>query len=313
MTRYAIRRLAMAIPMLLVVTFVVFALIALAPGDPAASLAGDNPTPERIAEIRDTLGLDDPLLTRYSHWLGGVVRGDLGSSLANGQSVTKIIGGRLPVTLSLVLITMVITLVVGLSAGMLAARKPGTVTDRLIAAAAAAAIALPPFWIALVLVLVFSVNAGWFPSIGYTPIADGPGAWLEHLILPAVALSLLPTAEVALQFRSALTGVLKSDYIMNAEAKGLSRRSVLGKHAAKNAAVPVSTVFGYRFAQVLGGTVAIESVFDLPGLGRLAVSSVFARDVPVLLGLVALTTLIVLVMNLLVDVSYGYFNPKVRA
>lgn len=312
MTRYALRRLTIAIPMLIAVTFVVFALISLAPGDTAASLAGENPTPERIEEIRSTLGLEDPLLTRYASWLGSAASGDFGSSLANGASVAKLIGSRLPATLSLVTVAMSLTLVIGLIAGMLAARRPGSVIDRVITALASIAIALPPFWIALILVLILSVNTGWLPAIGYAPISDGIGPWISHLVIPALALSLLPMAEVALQFRSALTNVLSKDFIMNAEAKGISRLSVLGKHAAKNAAVPVVTVFGYRFAQVLGGTVAIESVVDLPGIGSLAVSSVFSRDIPVLLGLVALTTIIVLAVNLLVDISYGYFNPKVR-
>lgn len=298
--------------MLIAVTFVVFVLISLAPGDAAASLAGENPTQERIDEIRTTLGLDDPLLSRYFSWLGSAASGDFGSSLANGASVAALIGSRLPATLSLVMVAMSLTLVIGLIAGMLAARRPGSVIDRVITALASVAIALPPFWVALILVLLLSANTGWLPAIGYVPISAGLGPWLSHLVIPALALSLLPMAEVALQFRSALTNVLAKDFIMNAEAKGLSRRSVLVKHAAKNAAVPVVTVFGYRFAQVLGGTVAIESVVDLPGIGSLAVSSVFARDIPVLLGLVALTTIIVLAVNLLVDISYGYFNPKVR-
>lgn len=312
MTLYALRRLAVALPILVAVTFCVFALVDLAPGDPAAAIAGENPTPERINEIRVMLGLDEPLLSRYVSWFTDAVQADLGASLANGQSVTQVIGDRLPVTISLVAVAMLITLVVGLAAGMVAALRHGRPADRVITALASGAIALPPFWVALVLVLLFSVNLGWFPSIGYEPLSAGLWPWLSHLLLPAIALSLLPMAEVTMQFRQALSTVLKLDYITNAEARGLSRPRVLGKHAAKNAAVPVTTVFAYRFAQVLGGTVAIESVFDLPGIGRLAVNSVLSRDIPVLLGLVALTTLIVLVINLLVDISYGYFNPKVR-
>ncbi len=312
MTLYALRRLTVALPVLVVVTFCVFALVDLAPGDAAAAIAGENPTPERINEIRTMLGLDQPLMSRYGSWFAGALHADLGASLANGQSVTRVIGDRLPVTISLVMVAMGITLVVGLAAGMLAALRHGRLVDRVITGMASAAIALPPFWVALVLVLIFSVNLGWLPSIGYEPLSAGLWPWLSHLLLPALALALLPMAEVTMQFRQALSTVLKLDYITNAEARGLSRPRVLGKHASKNAAVPVTTVFAYRFAQVLGGTVAIESVFDLPGIGRLAVNSVLSRDIPVLLGLVALTTLIVLVINLLVDISYGYFNPKVR-
>lgn len=312
MTRYALRRLAVSLPVLVAVTFCVFVLVDLAPGDAAAALAGENPSAERIAEIRATLGLDDPLLTRYGSWLMDALQANLGASLANGQAVTDAIGARLPATVSLVTVAMSLTLLVGLSAGLIAALRAGGVVDRLITAWASAAIALPPFWVALVLVMLFSVQAGWLPAIGYAPLADGFWPWLSHLILPAIALALLPTAEVAMQFRQAMIRVLQLDYITNAESRGLSRPRILGKHAAKNAAVPVTTVFAYRFAQVLGGTVAIESVFDLPGIGRLAVNSVFARDIPVLLGLVAFTTVVVLVINLLVDISYSYFNPKVR-
>ncbi|WP_244931501.1 ABC transporter permease [Nocardioides sp. W7] len=312
MTRYALRRLAVALPILVAVTFCVFVLVDLAPGDPAAAIAGENPTAERIAQIRASLGLDDPLLTRYWGWLVDAVQADLGASLTNGQAVTEAIGDRLPTTLSLVVVAMTITLVVGLAAGLVAALQHGRAADRLITACASAAIALPPFWVALVLVMLFSVQARWLPAIGYEPLSAGIWPWLSHLLLPAIALSLLPMAEVAMQFRQAMTTVLKLDYITNAESRGLSRPRVLGKHAAKNAAVPVTTVFAYRFAQVLGGTVAIESVFDLPGIGRLAVTSVLSRDIPVLLGLVAFTTLIVLLINLVVDISYGYFNPKVR-
>lgn len=312
MTRYALRRLAVALPLLVAVTFCVFVLVDLAPGDPAAAIAGEHPTAERIAQIRASLGLDEPLLKRYGTWLFDALQANLGTSLANGQAVTDAIGDRLPTTLSLVAVAMAVTLVVGLAAGLVAAVRHGRAADRVITAVASAAIALPPFWVALVLVMLFSVQAGWLPAIGYESLSAGLWPWLSHLLLPAIALALLPMAEVAMQFRQAMVAVLQRDYITNAEARGLSRPRVLGKHAAKNAAVPVTTVFAYRFAQVLGGTVAIESVFDLPGIGRLAVTSVLNRDIPVLLGLVVLTTLIVLVINLLVDISYGYFNPKVR-
>lgn len=313
MLQFAARRLLTAIPLLLIVSFLIFVLIDLTPGDPALTLAGENPTPAQVEQIREQLRLDDPLPQRYAAWLGDAVRGDLGESFVNRQSVAEIITDRLAVTLSLVGVAMAITLAVGPLAGMAAARRPGGIVDRVVTTVASAAIAVPPFWLGLILVVVFAVNLGWLPALGYEPLSEGFVPWLQHLILPAFALAMLPMAEVALQLKTALADVLRRDYILNAEAKGLSSRRVMFKHAAKNAAVPVVTVFGSRFAQVLGGTVAIETVFNLAGLGTLAVNSVLGRDIPVLLGLVVLTTGIVLVVNLLVDISYGYFNPKVRA
>ncbi|CAM3162947.1 ABC transporter permease [Prescottella defluvii] len=303
----------MAIPLLLVVSFVVFVLIDLAPGDPAVTLAGENPTPAQVEQIREQLRLDDSLPERYAVWLAHAVQGDLGQSFVNGQSVAEMVGDRLTVTLSLVLVAMILTLVIGPLAGLAAAARPGAVVDRMITALASAAIAVPPFWLGLILVVVLAVNLGWLPALGYEPLAEGFGPWISHLILPAIALAMLPMAEVALQLKTSLADVLGRDYILNAEAKGLSVTQVRIKHAAKNAAVPVVTVLGSRFAQMIGGTVAIETVFGLAGLGTLAVNSVLGRDIPVLLGLVVLTTAIVLVVNLLVDISYGYFNPKVRA
>ncbi|PTR26454.1 peptide/nickel transport system permease protein [Rhodococcus sp. OK519] len=303
----------MAIPLLLVVSFVVFVLIDLAPGDPAVTLAGENPTPAQVEQIREQLRLDDSLPERYASWLAHAVQGDLGQSFVNGQSVAEMVGDRLSVTMSLVLVAMILTLVIGPLAGLAAAARPGAWVDRVITALASAAIAVPPFWLGLILVVVLAVNLGWLPALGYEPLADGFGPWISHLILPAIALAMLPMAEVALQLKTSLADVLGRDYILNAEAKGLSVTQVRIKHAAKNAAVPVVTVLGSRFAQMIGGTVAIETVFGLAGLGTLAVNSVLGRDIPVLLGLVVLTTAIVLVVNLLVDISYGYFNPKVRA
>jgi len=307
-----LRRLASGVPILLGVSLLIFILIALVPGDPAIILAGDNASPEQIAQIRTSLGLDQPLPVRYLEWLGAALRGDLGHSFINGEPVLGVILSRVTVTASLVGLTMVLTLLIGPSAGVAAARRPGGVVDRVATALAAMAIAVPPFWFGLILVLVFAVQLGWFPALGYSPVGTGLELWLSHLFLPALTLALLPAAEVAMQLRASLTDVLTRDYVITAEAKGLTGRAVLFKHALKNAAVPVVTVFGYRFAQVLGGTVTIETVFALPGLGTVAVSSVLTRDVPVLLGLITFTTLVVILVNLLVDISYGYLNPKVR-
>lgn len=312
MLRYAGQRLLAAVPLLLIVPLLIFLLIDLSPGDPAVVLAGEDPTPERLAEIRENLRLDDNVFTRYIDWVAGVLHGDLGTSFLSNQSVTELIGRRMATTMSLVLFAMVLAVLVGVLLGVIAAIRPGGIIDRAVNVLASIAIAIPAFWFGLVLVSLFAVSNQIFPAFGYVPLSEGFVPWFQHLVLPGIALALLPAAEVTLQLRSALGEVLKSDYILNAEARGLSKSSVMLKHGMKNAAIPVVTVLGFRVAEVLGGAVTIEIIYGMPGLGSLAVDSVQNHDIPVLLGFVLFTTCVVVVVNLLVDISYGYFNPKVR-
>lgn len=313
MWRYSGQRLFAAIPLLFVVPFLIFLLIDLAPGDPAVVLAGDDPTPERVAAIREDLGLDTSVFVRYIDWVANVFQGDLGTSFLSNQAVTELILRRMATTLSLVAFAMVIAVIVGGVLGVVASIRPGGIVDRIVNVVASVAIAIPPFWFGLVLVALFAVSVQIFPAFGYVPLSDGVVPWLQHLVLPGVALALLPAAEVALQLRSSLGQVLTSDYILNAEARGLSRASVMLKHGVKNALIPVVTVLGFRVSEVLGGTVTIEIIYGMPGLGSLAVDSVLNHDIPILLGFVLFTTIVVVLANLLVDISYGYFNPKVRS
>ncbi|MBM4589037.1 ABC transporter permease subunit [Rhodococcus hoagii] len=313
MLRYAGRRLLAAIPLLLVVPFLIFVLIDLAPGDPAVILAGEDATPERLAELRTTLNLDQNVFVRYLDWVGSVLRGDLGVSLLSNQSVADLLLRRMATTLSLVGFAMVLAVVIGLVLGVLGSLRAGGVVDRAINVIASIAIAIPAFWFGLVLVSLFAVSNQIFPAFGYVPLSDGVVPWFQHLVLPGVALALLPAAEVTLQLRSALGQVMGSDYILNAKARGLGTASVVLKHGLKNACIPVVTVLGFRVAEVLGGAVTIEIIYSMPGMGSLAVNSVQNHDVPVLLGFVLFTTCVVVLVNLLVDISYGYFNPKVRA
>jgi len=307
-------RLVGGLPLLFVVSLFIFVLIDLAPGDAAAVVAGENASIERIAQVRQELGLNDPLLIRYGRWLSAALQGDLGKSLTTDQSVLSAIGQKLPVTASLTLVALVFAVTMALTFGILASLKPGGVSDRTVTMLASAAVAAPPFWLALVLVLVFSLNLRLLPALGYRPIGEeGTWIWLKHLILPGIALGTSLAAELALQLKGSLTEVLGRDYILAARAKGMPRVVIVGKHALKNAAIPVVTVLGYRFTQMLGGAVLVEVPFNLPGLGTLAIDSTLAHDVPTLLGLVVLMTAFVIVTNLLVDVSYGYFNPKVRS
>lgn len=313
MLRYAGKRLLAAIPLLLVVPLLIFLLMDLAPGDPAVVLAGENSTPKRLREIRENLHLDDNVFLRYFDWVGSLLQGDLGMSLWSNQSVVELLFRRMSTTLSLVIFAIVLAVAAGTVLGVLAALRPGGVVDRGINVLASVSIAIPAFWFGLVLVLVLAVSHQIFPAFGYVPLSDGLVPWFQHLVLPGVALALLPAAEVTLQLRSALGQVLDSDYILNAEARGLSRASVILKHGLKNACIPMVTVLGFRVSEVLGGAVTIEIIYNMPGMGSLAVNSVENHDVPVLLGFVLFTTVVVVVVNLLVDISYGYFNPKVRS
>lgn len=313
MVKLAARRVLSAIPMLLFVSFFIYALVDLAPGDAATTLAGDNASPEVIEATRQSLGLDEPLVVRYLDWLGGVLHGDLGSSLYSSQSVAQTLSERLPVTLSLTLVTMVIVTVVGLPTGVWAAVRANSWIDRMLTATSSVAIAMPPFVIGLALVIPLAILVPIFPATGYAPPEDGLGTWLQHLILPAIAIAATSGAELARQTRAAMVDVLGKDYIRTTRAKGLRPGRIVGKHGLKNAGVPIVTVFGGQVARILGGMVTVEFVFALPGIGTLAVSSVFNRDVPVILGIVMFCAVFIVFINLLVDLAYGYFNPRVRA
>lgn len=313
MIKFLLRKLAMALPLLIVVPFLVFAMIDLVPGDPAAILAGENADPAQIEAVREKLNLDAALLVRYGEWLLNAVQGDLGASFTSGASVIDLLGRSLGATLSLVAFALLIAVVLGVSLAVLAAARPYGPLDRAISAGAALAIAMPTFWLALLLVSLLAIQVPLFPSFGYVPPGDGLGEWVAHLVLPALALSVLPAAELVMQLRSSLLSTMTTDYVLNARAKGMPPSSVMFKHGMKNALVPVVTVFGFRVAEILGGTVAIEFIFNISGLGRLALDAVQARDIPVVLGFVLFSTLVVVVVNFLVDLSYGYLSPKVRA
>jgi peptide/nickel transport system permease protein len=307
-----LRRLLGAVPLLLVVSFVVFLLVSLAPGDPAARIAGENASPERVELIRKTLNLDANLAERYAGWLASAAQGDFGRSLATSEPVIDLMSRRIPITLSLTAAALVVSIILGMLGGIAAAVWRNTAVDRVIGVLASLGLALPSFWVALILVVPLAIDRSWFPALGYVPLSDGVWPWLRSLTLPAIALALLPSAEMVLQVRAALIETLEKDYILAARARGLSALSITLKHALKNAAIPVVTVLGFRIAQLLGGSVVIESVFALNGLGTLAITAALASDMPVLLGLTMVTTLAVVLVNFLVDASYLYFNPRGR-
>jgi peptide/nickel transport system permease protein len=312
MLQLIVRRLLIMIPVLFLVSLMVFSLLLLVPGDPAVTLAGENASEEQIAATRERLGLDDPVLEQYGRWVSGVVRGDLGTSLFSSQDVTDAIVERLPATLSLAAGAITISLLLGIPSGILAAIFRGRWPDRMVGLGAASALAMPNYFVGMLLILVFAIWNPWLPATSYVPFSESPSQWFEHLILPWITLGLAAAAVVTRQLRSSLVGVLGQDYVRTARAKGMRGRTVVLKHASKNAAIPVVTVVGTQVAFALGGSVIVEQVFGIAGVGQLAVTAVLKRDLPIIQGVVVMTTLIVLFSNLLVDIAYGYLNPKVR-
>ncbi len=312
MRRTAVRRLLALIPLLFVVTFVVYSLLLLVPGDPAITLAGDNPTEEQIAATRERLGLDDPVIVQYGRWVADAVRGDLGTSLYSSRSVTDAVLARLPMTLSLTAAAVVIALVLSVPLGLAAAARPRGVVDRMTLVGASVGVALPSFWVGLVLIIVFGHGLGWLPPVGYVGLSESPLDWARHMALPATALGLAAAAETTRQLRGAMVDVLGTDYVRTARSAGLRARTVVMKHALKNAASPVLTVLGIQVTYLLGGSVIVEKMFGIPGLGSLAVESVLARDIPMIQGVVVVAVIVAVTVNLLVDLGYAALNPRVR-
>ena len=306
-----LRRIAVAIPMLLAVATVTFLLMQLVPGSPAAAILGTNATPEQYERIENKLGLNDSLIQQYGRFMSNLVRGDLGKSWVGGQSVTELVTSRLPVTLSLAVLATGIALVVGILIGSFSAIKGGT-ADRAMTSASGLGLAVPSFWLAGVLVLLFSVQLGWLPATGYVAFADGPSAWLQHMILPVAALALVQIATIARQTRSEMIRVLDQDFIRTLRATGIPRRSVIWKHGLRNASIPVVTVLGLQFVAVFGGAVIIERVFALPGVGSLTLDAATSNDAPVVIGVVVITAAMVLLVNLVIDVAYWVLQPRIR-
>ncbi|HQE45905.1 MAG: ABC transporter permease [Microbacteriaceae bacterium] len=309
---FIIKRILAAIPVLIIVTVIAFSLIYMIPGDAAIVAAGENASQERIEQVREQMGLNRPAIVQYFVWMGELLTGNLGTSLISGHTNAEMIATALPVTVSLALLALTWSLIAGVLIGTFAGLNRDSWIDRTLTALTTFGLAVPTFWIGLILVVTFALQLRMFPATGFTPITEGVGPWLSHLVLPALALGTTTAAEIARQTRAGMIDVLEQDYIRTATAKGLPRWIVVGKHTTKNAAIPVVTVFGLQAAALIGGSVIIEQVFAMPGLGSLALRSIIERDFPVIQAFVVVVTLFVLAINLLVDISYAYFNPKVR-
>ena len=312
MLAYIIRRLASTVLVMGIVAVFVFLLLHLSPGDPAAIIAGDNATGEQIAAIRNKLGLDDPLPVQFFRWLSAVLQGDLGISIFSNEPVAKLIGQRIEPTLSLALTTLIVAVTLAVSFGVLAAYKVGTWIDRSLMVVSVIGFSVPVFVVGYMLIYVFSINLRWLPVQGYSPIDQGFGPWIERLILPSIALGLAYVALIARITRTSMLEVLAEDYIRTANAKGVATRSVLLKHALKNAGVPIVTVIGIGVALLIGGVVITETVFNIPGVGRLVVDAISKRDYPIIQGVILIFSGVYVLVNLLVDLSYTLLDPRIR-
>ena len=312
MFSFVARRVLSTVPVLLIVAVLVFLLLRLTPGDPAAILAGDAANTEQIARIRTSLGLDRPILAQFGIWIGHLLQGNLGESFYYKTGVATLIGQRLEPTLSLAAITITIAVLVAVPLGVLAAWRFGGWLDRALMGFSVLGFSVPVFVLAYILIWLVSLKLGWLPVQGYQRIADGIGPWLYHLILPSLTLSVIYIALLARVTRASVIEALGEDYIRTARAKGLPEARVLVRHALANAAIPIVTVIGIGIALLIGGVVVTESVYAIPGLGRLTVDAVLARDFPTIQGVILFFSFICVLVNLLIDLSYVFLDPRIR-
>lgn len=312
MYTYVIRRILATIPVMAVVGIFVFLLLHLTPGDPAAVIAGDYASPADIAKIRTKLGLDQPIYIQFATWVGQLARGDLGISIFSNLPVSQLIAQRMEPTLMLSAATTVIAILVAVPLGVIAASRAGTFIDRFTMAIAVLGFSVPVFVIGYILMYVFAIQLKWLPVQGYVSISEGFVPFIRSIVLPSSALALLYTALIARITRASVLEVLTEDYIRTAHAKGLTSTAVLMRHALKNAAVPIVTIIGIGVALLIGGVVVTESVFNIPGLGRLTVDSILRRDYPIIQGVILFFASVYVVINLLVDLSYTFLDPRIR-
>jgi peptide/nickel transport system permease protein len=312
MLRLIANRILQAAPVIVVVSILAFLLINLLPGDPAVVIAGDQASPEAIAAVRHNLGLDKPLIEQLGVWFLHLLQGNFGASLMLNQSVVSAMGERLPVTLSLALLSIAITLPIGIFAGAVAAYYRQTWIDSCVMTLALLGVSAPAFWVAILSIILFSVTLRWFPTGGYTPFMQDPVLWLRSLVLPAVMLSLFQIGFLARMTRSAMLDVLSQDYVRTARAKGLGEWKTVSKHAFRNALILIVTAIGILLSTTIGGSVVIEQVFALPGVGRLVVQGILARDYPLVQGVMLIYGFAFVLINLAVDLIYTFADPRVR-
>jgi peptide/nickel transport system permease protein len=309
---YIVRRMLATIPVMGVVAIFVFSLLYLSPGDPAVIIAGDTATLEDIARIREKLGLDQSFYVQFGRWVWNLLHGDLGISIFTNLPVMTLIKQRIEPTVALTICTLLVTIPIAIPLGVIAAWKAGTWIDRVVMVFAVAGFSIPGFVLAYILIFTFSIGLDWLPVQGYTSIKDGFGPFLSHMVLPSITLGLFYAALVARITRASMLDVLSQDYVRTAQAKGLSNREVLIGHALKNAAVPIATIIGIGVALLISGVVITETVFAIPGIGRLVVDAILRRDYPIIQGVILMFSAWYVLVNLAVDISYTLFDPRIR-
>jgi peptide/nickel transport system permease protein len=312
MGRYIAQRLLASIPVLLIVAVFVFSLVHITPGDPATFMAGDQALPHQIERIKDKLGLNKPLYQQLGIYFKDILRGDLGESVFTKFTVVELIRQRMEPTISIAILSQLVAVILAIPMGVLAAWKANTWVDRLVMIFAVMGLAIPSFWLGFNMIWLFAVKLGWFPAVGYEHISDGILPWLKSITLPSITVGVIVAALVARMTRATMLEVLREDYIRTARAKGLGEFMVLVRHGLKNASIPVVTIIGLSMAGLVSGLVVTEAVFAIPGLGRLVVDAVLRRDYPVIQGVILMITVIYVLINLLVDITYGYLDPKIR-
>lgn len=300
------------IPTLLITTFVVFSLILLIPGDPVVALLGENATPEKIAQLQEQMGLNKPIIIQYGDWLLNAVQGDLGRSLFTGEPVFDAVIGRLGVTLQLVVISTIISVSFGMLFAVISVYFPNNLLDYLARFVSIVGASFPNFWIAMLLVILFSLHLGWFPSTGFTNITDNPGGFLKTVMLPAISLGAIGIAVITRHLRSSLLEVMESDYVRTAYSKGNSRWKAIFSHGLRNAMLPVVTTIGIGFGNAIGGTVVIETIFAIPGVGQLAVNAILQRDFMILQGVILILIMLVIIINFITDIIYAILDPRIE-
>ena len=312
MLSFILRRVLLAVPVCFGISVLVFLLIHLVPGDPARVMLGLQANDETVAQIHEELGLDRPLPVQYLDWLWHLLRGDMGESYLTGEPVFRAVVGRMPATLTLTVAAFVASLLIAVPIGIISGTRPYSRVDYGAMVFAQLGVAVPEFWLGIMLILVFSLYLGWVPPSGYVSLMEAPGDWFKHLILPAVTVGVINAAVLSRFLRSSILEVMHQDYIRTARAKGLIERRVITLHALRNALIPTITVIGLQFAFMLGGVVVVEVIFAWPGVGRLALDAIYRRDYPMVQGAVLAVALTFVLINLVVDVLYAYLDPRIK-
>jgi peptide/nickel transport system permease protein len=312
MIGFILRRLAQLLPVLLIASTGIWAMIYAVPGDPVAVIVGENGTPEQMQAVRERLGLDKPVIVQYFSWLGNALQGDLGVSIQNREPVRDLIAQRVPATIQLGIAATLVGLLLGIPVAVISALRPNSWIDRSLSGWSALALGVPTFWLGILLILLFAVYLKWLPAAStYVSFAESPWQAVQNLLLPALTLGIYVSGIFARFLRASLLGELKADYVRTARSKGLRERDVVGRHVMRNALLPFVTIVGLMMANFIGGTVVTESVFTYPGLGRLLIQAISTRDYPLIQGCILFILLVFVLINLLVDVLYAYIDPRI--